>query len=679
MLHKPFRRKSRSARPASAAIFESLESRRLLSAASSIHLHDDLKILKNSTSSADIQGYTPSQIEQAYGFNDVTFDNGSVKGDGAGQTIAIVDAYNAPDIASDLGVFDAEFGISAPPSFRVVNQSGGSTLPADNAGWAGEISLDVEWAHAIAPAANILLVEANSDSLADLLSAVDTARNAAGVSVVSMSWGGSEFYSFNGSEFTGETQDDYHFTTPSGHQGETFVASAGDSGSFSGVEWPAVSPNVVSVGGTSLYTNADGSYNSESPWQGTSGGYSQIEPTPSYQDAVDPYTTRSSPDVAYVADPNTGVAIYDSYADDGYVGWQEVGGTSVGAPQWSALVAIADQGRALSNLSTLDGASQTLPVLYSLYGSPGTSAYTTYTSYFNNVTGGFGGGFFRNNDEGYNTLTGLGTPKAANVVDALANITPGTTSTTPTGTTTPTLPASFIDATVVSALPSSTVGSTRGTLTLRLLNTDSLAFDGPLSVSLYAVTDGAISSTDSSFDTITIPKVNIASGASTTVMVHFAYPTSIPNGSYQLAAAVTAVDTDTAAADAVSSDSVTIDAPVVDLSAKGLRSSLVVSPGHRRLVDLRITNTGNDLASGTYTVNVYSSTDQTLDSSDTLIGTLTEPLKLRPGRSMLADVTFLAPSSKAGGSYYVIAAVSSATRPPDVDSADKDVVMATRA
>ena len=93
-------------------LFETLESRQLLSAASGITLHDDLQILKNSTSSSNIQGYTPSQIEQAYGINDVTFNDGAVKGDGAGQTIAIVDAFNAPDIVSDLGVFDAQFGIA---------------------------------------------------------------------------------------------------------------------------------------------------------------------------------------------------------------------------------------------------------------------------------------------------------------------------------------------------------------------------------------------------------------------------------------------------------------------------------------------------------------------------------------------------------------------------------------
>ena len=245
---------------------------------------------------ASIQGYTPSQIAQAYNFNDISFSNSSVKADGAGQTIAIVDAFNDPNITSDLGVFDSQFGLPAPPSFKVVNQNGGSTLPSsagsDAAGWAGEIALDVEWAHAMAPGANILLVEANSDNVNqntgapdDLLAGVKYATTVPDVSVVSMSWGGSEFYSYNGSgEFTDETAYDSDFLTPAGHQGITFIAAAGDSGSQAGVQWPAVSPNVLSVGGTSLYTSdASGTYSSESSWSGTSGGTSQLENEPNYQ------------------------------------------------------------------------------------------------------------------------------------------------------------------------------------------------------------------------------------------------------------------------------------------------------------------------------------------------------------------------------------------------------------
>ena len=195
-------------------------------------------------------GLSPSQIRTAYGFNQITLSNGKA-GDGTGETIALVDAYDDPSIASDLATFDQQFGLAAPPSFVKVgiNSSGAAsttTFPTANQGWAGEIELDVEWAHAIAPGASILLVEANSASDTDLMNAVDYARNYAGVVAVSMSWGGSEF--------SGEASYDSHFTTPAGHVGVTFFASAGDSGSP--LIWPAVSTHVVGVGGTTLTLNS---------------------------------------------------------------------------------------------------------------------------------------------------------------------------------------------------------------------------------------------------------------------------------------------------------------------------------------------------------------------------------------------------------------------------------------
>ena len=680
MLATRTRRTLRRRRSAAPPLFEPLEARRLLSAASSIILHDDMQILKNSASSSNIQGFTPAQIRKAYGIDNITFDNGTVTGDGSGQTIAIVDAFNAPYISSDLGVFDAQFGIPAPPSFKVVNQSGGSNLPSTDPGWAGEISLDVEWSHAIAPAANILLVETNSASLTSLLAGVTYARGVPGVSALSMSWGGSEFFSFNGTEFTGETDFDSDFTTPTGHTGVTFVAAAGDSGENQPgeVEWPAVSPNVLSVGGTSLYTAGDGTYQSENSWLGTSGGYSVIEPTPSYQQAVDSEGTRSSPDVAYVADPNTGVAVFDSLNDDGYVGWQVVGGTSVGSPQWAALVAIADQGRALSNLGTLNGASQTLPTLYGLYGAPRTSAYSTYTTYFNDIIDPRY--FFDPATPGYDLLTGLGTPKALDVVDALADITPSGNPTNPTPPTNPTLPASPIEATILSTSPASAVGSTEGSMQIRFFNTGSTAFSGSLSLALYAITGDTIASTDTSFSTRRVNKISLAPNASETVTLYFKYPTDVPNGSYKLAAAVTAVGTGTAPADAVATDSVELTAPVVDLSPSFTHSqALVVQRGHRRAVPVKITNKGNFIASGTVTISIYSSTDDSFNLDDPLLGALAKTIKLLPGESIVLDPRFVAPSSQAAGKYDIIAAVSSSTRPPDVTSGDKDAVIATRA
>ena len=222
--------------------------------------------------------YAPGQIRTAYQVN-------SLPDQGTGETIAIVDAYSDPHIVSDLATADAYASIPAPPSFTVINENGAtSPLPAGNTSWGAEISLDVEWAHSIAPAANLLLVEASSSSLADLLKAVDTAASYTGVAVVSMSWGSSEFSS--------ESSYDSNFTTPAGHTGVTFVASSGDSGGV--VEWPAASPNVLSVGGTTLSLNSNDTWKSETGWSDSGGGVSRYEPAPSYQSGMG-YARRGRP------------------------------------------------------------------------------------------------------------------------------------------------------------------------------------------------------------------------------------------------------------------------------------------------------------------------------------------------------------------------------------------------
>lgn len=339
--------------------------------------------------------FTPSQIEEAYGFNRIEFptSNGIIVGNGAGQTIAIVDAYSDPNIVSDLETFDRTFGIADPPSFTIMQQSG----TVANAQWSSEIALDVEWAHAIAPGARILLGEARSDSLSDLVAEVDVVADQPGVSVVSMSWSANEWAS--------EAAFDSNFTTPAGHQGVTYVASAGDDGAIP--SWPAMSPNVLSVGGTSLGTTAYGYYEGESGWSYGGGGVSSYEAKPVYQDFVSTGSNmRSGPDVAYDADPNTGLYIYNSY---GGGGWFEVGGTSAGAPQWAALVAIADQGRALEGKSTLDGASQTLYAIYRM-------AETSESTYFHDITYGNNGYAAQ---PGYDDVTGNGSPVANMVVAGL--------------------------------------------------------------------------------------------------------------------------------------------------------------------------------------------------------------------------------------------------------------------
>ena len=351
-------------------------------------------------------GVPPATIRQAYGVNAATF--GSIVGDGTGQTIAIVVAFDLPTIASDLAAFDAYFGLPDPPSFTKVNQSGGTTLPSADAkgGWGVEIALDVQWAHVIAPKASILLVEANSASDADLYAAVDTARNWPGVSVVSMSWGGDEA--------AADSANDSHFTTPSGHNGVSFVASSGDNGAYSGsgsttriVSYPAVSKNVAAIGGTFLTTNGTGAYVSESGWGngttsnvngGSGGGISQFIVQPSYQTGVVTQSTtrRTIPDVSMNADPNSGVPVFDVYDNGAATPWTQVGGTSLSAPLWAGVLAIANQGRALNNQTTLDGPTQTLPKLYSL---PSNSLHDITT-----------GNNFYAAGTGYDLVTGRGSP-----------------------------------------------------------------------------------------------------------------------------------------------------------------------------------------------------------------------------------------------------------------------------
>ncbi len=360
-------------------------------------------------------GYSPQQIQDAYGVNQIKFSNGSVTGNGAGQTIAIVDAYNDPNIASDLAKFDAQYGLSAPPSFTVDNLGAKTT----NAGWALEESLDVEWAHALAPDANIILVEASSDSLSSLFNAVSAASQIKNVSVVSMSWGIQEFW--------GEWNYDSIFTTPAGHIPISYVASSGDSGAWYGPMYPSVSPNVVAAGGTTLTLGAGNSYGSESGWSDSTGGFSGTdngfyfgENAPSYQVAAQAavglnYGVRTTPDVSFDANPSTGVAVYDSVAYSGQSGWFELGGTSVAAPSWAGLVAITDQGLASAGKSTLSS-TQLLTQLYSLPSSD-----------FHDITTGFNGYYAT---PGYDLVTGLGSPKANLLVAGLLSAN-GVSSSTP--------------------------------------------------------------------------------------------------------------------------------------------------------------------------------------------------------------------------------------------------------
>lgn len=321
--------------------------------------------------------FTPAQIRHAYGFD-------LVANQGAGQTIYIVDAYNDPNISSDLATFDAKFGLAAPPSFTVHKMSSNIR---NNTGWGLEESLDVQWAHAIAPQANIVLVEATTNSNTNLYAAVDWATNN-GAHVVSMSWGGGDS--------SGESSLDSHFN----HTGVSYVASSGDSGGV--VEYPSASPYVLSVGGTHLVLDSSGNYSSESAWSSGGGGASHYESEPGYQTAYGiSLSGRGTPDVSYDADPNTGVYVYDSYYNP--PGWYEVGGTSAAAPQWAAMIALANQSRT-TPLSTNNLASRT-----EYNGATG----ALYGVNYHDITSGSNG---YSAGPGYDLATGLGTPKASSLV-----------------------------------------------------------------------------------------------------------------------------------------------------------------------------------------------------------------------------------------------------------------------
>ena len=351
---------------------------------------------------ASPSGFTPTQLRHAYGFDQIFFDGGTIVGDGTGQTIAIVNAYHTPNAASDLAAFNAAFGLPAPPSFIQVDQNGGTDYPTSSASWALETALDVQWAHAFAPGASILLVEADSGNFNDLTAAVDFARNYSGVSVVSMSWGAGEW--------SGESFYNSYFTTPVGHDGVTFFAAAGNSGG-PGV-YPAYSPNVTAVGGTTLTLNGSNNIVSETAWSNSGGGISQYQAKPNWQNGVanQSATQRVMPDVAFDANPNTGVPVYDTFNNAPGTPWTKAGGTSFATPAWAALVTIANQGRTLAGLPVFDTASLM------------TRIYSMASTNFNDITSGTSGGSIpQSAGVGFDAITGRGSPKAALVVASLVN------------------------------------------------------------------------------------------------------------------------------------------------------------------------------------------------------------------------------------------------------------------
>ena len=250
---------------------------------------------------------------------------------GGSKMIAIVDAYDDPKAASDLAVYSKQYGLPAPTksNFEVVYAAGTKPGQDPSGGWEAEESLDVDVAHALAPNAKIVLVEAASESTVDLLGAVRVAAT-----MVAQAGGGEVSSSWGGTDFSGEEAYQSSFS----HAGVVFFASAGDA---PGPLFPSVLPNVVGVGGTSVIRSPAGFFQNQTSWASTGGGPSSYIRIPSYQKVVSKIvgTKRGAPDVALVADPNTGDWIYDSIPYNGQtLSWQVVGGTSLASPATAAIV-----------------------------------------------------------------------------------------------------------------------------------------------------------------------------------------------------------------------------------------------------------------------------------------------------------------------------------------------------
>jgi subtilase family serine protease len=317
--------------------------------------------------------YDPSYLQSAY----VTPSAGS----GTGQTVAIVDAYNDPSAQADLGQYRSFFGLSACTTsngcFRQVNEHGGTTLPTGNKGWGQEISLDLDMVSAVCPNCHILLVSASSTSIADLGTSVNEAVSL-GANVVSNSYGGPEY--------SAETKDNASFYS---HPGVAVTVAAGDAGY--GTEFPAASNTVTAVGGTSLQqaTNTGTRNATETVWSGSGSGCSAYEPKPAWQTDTG-CAKRTVADVSAVADPNTGVWVYDTY---GGGTWSIFGGTSVATPIIGSLYALAANAPGSTAMNSLPYA---------------------HTGNLNDVTSGSNGtcsvAYLCTGETGYDGPTGLGTP-----------------------------------------------------------------------------------------------------------------------------------------------------------------------------------------------------------------------------------------------------------------------------
>jgi kumamolisin len=332
-----------------------------------------LILLRPNFTGTSPSGETPASIRAVY----------KLPSTGGAGAVAIVDAFHYPTAEKDLGVFSSKFKLpsctKANGCFRQVFASG--MQPRTSCGWAQEAALDIEWAHAMAPNAKIVLVEAASTSFADLFHAVDVATSQVTTGgrkgEVSMSWGGGEFSS--------ETSLDAHFQ----NLGVVYFAASGDTGGAN--IYPSTSPYVVSAGGTTIHRSSSGAFLSESGWSGSGGGPSKYEPKPSYQSGVanTSSTRRSAPDFSFDADPHSGVSVYDSTQCQGLSGWLVFGGTSVSSPSLAGIVNLAGH-------------------FYSSSTSELTTMYTnrTNSSDFRDIRSGSAGSFSAKS--GYDFVTGIG-------------------------------------------------------------------------------------------------------------------------------------------------------------------------------------------------------------------------------------------------------------------------------
>lgn len=393
-------------------------------------------------SQSNAASYTPSQCQKQYGL--ACYGPSQIRGaynipssaTGAGQTIAIVDAYGSPTIQSDLHTFDQAYGLK-DPTLNIIYPGGSpvfNSLSGNEVGWAEETSLDVEWAHAIAPDATIDLVVAASNAGNVLNNAEQYVVSNHLANVMSMSFGAPEGAIAGAGDNLQLQQADAIYQQAKS-EGITVYASSGDSGASQGYStanalFPASDPYVTAVGGTDLFINGQSSYGSEYTWNdsdpstcpfgcdygvfgATGGAPSAIYSAPSYQKALSGQSARTTSDVSYNASVYTAVMVYLGFLGSANNGFYFFGGTSEGAPQWAAITALINQAAANAGKAPVGFLN---PQLYAI----GANA-KEYAADFHDVTVGnndlYGPGF--NATTGYDLPTGLGSPNVANLISTL--------------------------------------------------------------------------------------------------------------------------------------------------------------------------------------------------------------------------------------------------------------------